>query len=242
MNFPKFSLVIPTRNEVGNLYELIPFTYLFDEVIFVDGSSVDGTPELIQELFPQAILIHQGSTKGKGAAICIGLKNTSKDFVVILDADQPVSLSEVKTMKSIFERDRGLDLIKTSRHLPGGGSSDLTGIRKFGALFFAWLTRKVFRVNWTEMCYGFWGLSKKAIIKLQISDTLLTKKSFYPFNRIPYGLSFEFDQLLFLRCYKLDLNILEIPSYELERQNGESSLFAPFDGLRTLLTILRERF
>ncbi len=236
-----FSVVIPTRNEVGNLTRLSEYVLCFDEVIFVDGNSTDGTREKILELFPEAILIDQDAYKGKGSALCLGLLKVSSEYAIILDADTPVSTEEIRVMKSIFLRDLKLDLVKTSRHLPGGNSSDLTGIRKLGALFFALLTRKLYSVNWTEMVYGFWGIKVSSMASLQLTEILKSKTSRYPFHNIPYGSSFEFDQLVFLKSHKMKFNIIEVPSIELERVNGKSNLFAPFDGLRTLLTIAREK-
>jgi glycosyltransferase involved in cell wall biosynthesis len=242
MNLPKFSVVIPTRNEAGNLSGLVNYIKLFDEIIFIDGASTDGTPEMILKMFPKARLIRQGNKIGKGAALCLGLLNSSGDVTIILDADAPVSVNEVLNMMEIFRNNDSVDLVKTSRHLNGGGSEDLTGIRKVGTLFFASITRFLFRVKWTEMCYGFWGIKNKRLPLLNLLSILNSGRSKYPFQKIPYGSSFEFDQLVFLKSHKLNFSIMEIPSIELERQNGQSNLFAPFDGLRTLLTICRERF
>lgn len=237
-----FSVIIPTRNEISNLPFLKMYLELFDEIIFVDGNSIDGTQKEIHSLFPGATVLSQGDFKGKGSAIILGLMEVSSDYVFILDADAPVDLTEVSKAQEILRLDSDIDLLKTSRHLEFGGSEDLTSIRSIGAKFFAALTRVLFRVTWTEMCYGFWALKSENISRLNIGAVLNTKAGFWPFARIPLAHSFEFDQLLFLKALKSNLRVIEIPSFELIRKNGQSNLYAPLDGMRTLIVILKERF
>lgn len=237
-----FSVVIPTRNEIRNVAFLKPYLELFDQIIFVDGNSIDGTQKEIHALFPDATVLSQGEYRGKGSAIILGLMEVRTDYVFILDADAPVSLIEISNAQTILKMNPGIDLLKTSRHLEFGGSEDLTSIRKFGAKFFAALTRVLFRVSWTEMCYGFWALKSENIHKLNIGALLNTTTGFWPFKRVPLAHSFEFDQFLFLKALKSKLVILETPSFELIRKNGQSNLFAPLDGMRTLVVILKERF
>lgn len=236
-----FSVVIPTRNEVNNLAFLEKYLEFFDQIIFVDGNSTDGTQKEIYSLFPSATILSQEDFKGKGSAIILGLMQVTTDYVFVLDADAPVDLSEILKGQELLRKDPGIDLLKTSRHLEFGGSEDLTSIRSIGAKFFAALTRFLFKVNWTEMCYGFWALKSENLNRLNIGEILKSEVSLWPFSRIPYAHSFEFDQLLFLKALKNDLRVVEIPSFELMRRNGQSSLFAPVDGMRTLIVILKER-
>ena len=236
-----FAVLIPTKNEVRNIPNLVEYIDIFDEVIFVDADSTDGTQESIIRNFPNSKLISQLGYKGKGSALCLGLLEAKSDYVLILDADLPVSLVEVRYLRELCSKNESLDLVKTSRHLLGGGSSDLTIIRNTGAKFFALITRLLFRVQWTEMCYGFWIIKVSRVPELGLLRLLKGPKGLFPFHRIPYGLSFEFDQVIFLRAFKKKFNILEIASSEIERTFGKSNLFAPVDGLRTLLVIFKER-
>ena len=238
----QFSVVIPTRNERRNIPQLNKYLALFQEIIFVDGNSTDGTPDTIEELYPKAKIISQGVFKGKGSAILIGLEHVTGDYVVVLDADAPVSLNEIESVMEFCNKNLDIDLIKGSRHLDSGGSEDLTFIRAIGAKSFALLCRLLFRVDWTEMCYGFWTIKIKSLKSMELQDILKNRCWVFPFEKIPYGQSFEFDQVVFLRALKLNLRICEIPSFELSRKQGKSSLFAPRDGLRTLLVICKEFF
>ena len=228
-------------NELENLRHIAEYLYEFNEVIFVDGNSVDGTVAFISENFPQSKLINQGQLRGKGSAIALGILAAESDYVLLLDADLPISLNEVRSAMTYCDRNPEIDLLKGSRHLKLGGSEDLTLVRNFGAQFFALLTKILFRVNWTEMCYGFWILKREHIEKLKIHEILQSPQSFLNFQGLPYAHSFEFDQVLFLRSHKLQLLIEEIPSFELKRNYGPSKLSALKDGLRTLSVIIIER-
>lgn len=236
-----FALIIPVRNEIQNLPLLPPYLSIVNEVIFVDGGSTDGTVEYIQHHFSNCKLVKQVG-EGKGSALLQGIMAADSTYVIVLDADIPVSLKEVIFMMSLFNRDPDLALIKTSRELEGGGSADLTFIRRLGARGLASVARLLHGVKWTEICYGFWGAKTNEIMNcIQIRMQGRYPRT-YPFNRVPYAMSFEFDQFVFLQAHKNRLSILEISSIERERLNGVTSLRAFHDGLRTLLLLLYERF
>ena len=91
---PSVSIVIPARNEAGNIVDIMARTPQMGsatEMIFVEGHSNDNTfrtieqamdhhPELNCSLFRQ-------SGKGKGDAVRLGFEKASGDILMILDAD-----------------------------------------------------------------------------------------------------------------------------------------------------------
>ena len=93
---PTVSIVIPTRNEKGNIEEAftrIPKLGKWMELIFVDGNSDDGTVEEIKRCtekyghqWHRVLLLHQ-SGKGKGQAVRQGFAECQGDILVILDSD-----------------------------------------------------------------------------------------------------------------------------------------------------------
>ncbi len=233
------ALIIPVRNEFDGLKYILPYKDVADEIIFVDGNSTDGTPEYIKLNFPEAVLIEQKNFKGKGSAIALGLLHVKSTLVMQVDADFPISTQEIQNIKMIMENNPEIKLVKPSRHLPGGGSDDLTKVRLFGAKSLAWLARKLHRVDWTEVCYAMWAIRADSIHHLNIQEKVLNKPGRFDWW-LPYAHGFEFDQYVFFTFLRADLKILEIPTIELERKSGGSSLFAPRDGLRTLWIILKE--
>ncbi len=92
------SLVIPTRNEAGNIEPLLMRIHqavkgIATEVVFVDDST-DNTPEVIrklQEWFPLPIkLIHRPKEmrkNGLGGAVVEGFKATQAKWMCVMDAD-----------------------------------------------------------------------------------------------------------------------------------------------------------
>ncbi len=93
---PSLSIVIPTRNEKGNienaLKRLEQFGEKKTEVIFVEGHSNDGTWEEIQRVLPlykEKFLLKafRQTGKGKNDAVRLGFKEATGELLTILDAD-----------------------------------------------------------------------------------------------------------------------------------------------------------
>lgn len=91
---PSVSLVIPCRNEKGNIENAIrrlPDFNAKTEVLFVEGHSRDGTYEeclRVQAAYPDVdIKVFRQSGKGKGDAVRKGFQEASGDVLLILDAD-----------------------------------------------------------------------------------------------------------------------------------------------------------
>ncbi len=92
---PTLSIVIPARNERGNIeasISRIPDVGTNIEVVFVEGHSDDGTWEEIQRISSVfnhkcAIKCLRQSGRGKADAVRLGLEHCSGDLCVILDAD-----------------------------------------------------------------------------------------------------------------------------------------------------------
>ena len=128
----RLSVIIPTMNEaasVGWVLENLPDTV--DEVIVVDGRSTDETIEVVQTVRPDARIILE-RTPGKGAAIRAGFAAARGDFIVMIDADGSMDPAEIERCVAAL-RDRRtpgaageFDMVKGSRFLRGGGTSDMT--------------------------------------------------------------------------------------------------------------------
>jgi len=92
---PSCSIIIPTKDEKGNIRDAI--TRLPDmgcqvELIFVDGNSVDGTVEEIHAVIAEnpgmdISFITQGDGRGKNDAVRKGFAAAKGDILMILDSD-----------------------------------------------------------------------------------------------------------------------------------------------------------
>src|SRR5689334_368582 len=88
---PSVSVVIPALNEERNLphvFALLPKG--IDEVILVDGGSVDRTVEVARSLYP-SIKVVQQTRSGKGNALACGFAACTSDIIVMIDADGSTS-------------------------------------------------------------------------------------------------------------------------------------------------------
>jgi len=92
---PTVSVIIPARNEAANLphvfRSLPPWV---NEIIVVDGHSVDDTVAVAHELCPQARVITQPG-RGKGDALIAGFVAATGDILVAMDADGSTDGAEI---------------------------------------------------------------------------------------------------------------------------------------------------
>lgn len=96
------TVVVPARNEKGNIESIvrrIPDMGQHTEIIFVEGHSMDGTPEEIRRVaaaYPgRDIKALTQDGEGKADAVRKGFENAQGDVLMILDADLTVSPEEL---------------------------------------------------------------------------------------------------------------------------------------------------
>jgi len=148
------SLVIPTRNEAGNIEPLLMRIHqavkgIATEVVFVDDST-DETPAVIrklQEWFPLPIkLIHrpkEARQNGLGGAVVEGFKATQAKWMCVMDADLQHPPEMIPRLYRQAQKS-GADIVMGSRLAPGGDASSLGFTRNVISHVFAWTTRLTF--------------------------------------------------------------------------------------------------
>lgn len=220
--YPRISVVIPTRNEAQNLHYVLPrIPSIVSEVVLVDGHSTDDTVAVARQLLPTIRIIHQVG-KGKGDALRIGFAACKGDIIVMLDADGSADPGEMQSF--VDPLIHGYDFAKGSRFLKGAGSHDITPLRRLGNHALSQLVNLLFRTHFSDLCYGYNAFWKHCLDSVQIDCD-----------------GFEVETLLNLRMYKAKLDIIEVPSFEHGRIHGESNLRTFRDGWRVLRTIWKER-
>jgi glycosyltransferase involved in cell wall biosynthesis len=218
---PRVSVIIPTRNEARNIQHVLATLPLdIHEVLLVDGASTDGTVEAARALMPDIRVITQPGS-GKGDALAAGLAECTGDIVVMLDADGSADGGEIPRFVDALVA--GADLAKGSRFLDGGGSTDLTRLRRGGNRFLCGIVNLVYRTRYSDLCYGYNAGWTAQLRQLKLDCA-----------------GFEVETVLSIRSAKSRLRITEVPSFESPRLFGESNLRTFRDGWRVLWAIIRE--
>jgi glycosyltransferase involved in cell wall biosynthesis len=210
-------------NEAGNLpYVLNTVPNWVTEIIIVDGRSLDDTERVARTLRPDLRIVQQ-KLHGKGAALRAGLDEAKGDILIVMDADGSMDGSEIGLFRDALIA--GADYVKGSRFGQGGGSVDITKLRRFGdggICFLIWL---LFGAHYTDGTYGFKGLWADQLDYLRIDAD-----------------GFEVELLIDIRAHRAGLKTTEVPCFETHRIHGSSNLNALRDGIRCFQIIVRERF
>lgn len=219
---PTVSLVIPTRNEARNVADVLQrLPDMVDEVVLVDARSADVT-KLMARSTRHDIRIIDEPAAGKGSALRAGLAAAHGDVLVAMDADGSMSPEEIP--RFVHPLTHGFDLAKGSRFIAGGGSLDITPIRRLGNRALVEAANFLLDVRYTDLCYGFFALRRIFLESLDLRST-----------------GFEIETEITVRAQLMGLRIAEVPSVELPRRSGQSNLRAVRDGVRVVRTLVRER-
>lgn len=224
----RVSLVIPCRNEEGNIkkiIERIPEIGSSTELIFVEGNSTDNTYEKIRSLIPlypdKNIRLFRQDGKGKADAVRKGFENASGDIFIILDADMTVAPEDMNKFYDALAGGKGR-FINGTRLVYQMEERAMRRLNKFGNIFFS----KAFS----------WLLSQR------ITDTLCGTKALFreDYLRIAGGRKYfgDFDPFgdfdLLFGASRLNLKIIEIPVRYGERKYGETNISRFRDGMLLL--------
>jgi glycosyltransferase involved in cell wall biosynthesis len=219
---PRISVVIPTLNEAHNLHYVLPYIPAsVHETILVDGRSTDGTVAVAQEILPTIRVLNQ-TGKGKGDALRDGFAACTGDIIVMLDADGSANPKEIPLFVEALLA--GNEFAKGSRFIQGGGSNDITPLRRTGNFFLCTLVNGLFGARFSDLCYGYNAFWNHCLPYLDIDCD-----------------GFEVETLMSLRARRAKLKIVEVPSFEYRRIHGQSNLRTFRDGWRVLRTIVTER-
>jgi len=217
----RVSVVIPALNEGECLPSVLPrLPAWVNEILLVDGASTDDTVAVAQRLCPTVRIIEQQG-RGKGAALRTGLTSASGDIIVMLDADGSTDPAEIPAFVGALLG--GADFAKGSRFLQGGGSTDMTTLRRFGNWGFSVLANVLFRTRFSDITYGY--------------------NAVWAHNR--WALALEVDGwaheiITNIRVARVGLKVVEVASFEHQRVGGAAKLQLVPAGLGILWAMLGE--
>jgi len=102
---PRFSVVVPTWNEAGNLAELAASLAQQErehEWIVADGGSTDGTTQLAERLGARVVR----GTRGRGSQLACGARAAEGEFLLFLHADARIARGALAALAQAFEDPR----------------------------------------------------------------------------------------------------------------------------------------
>jgi len=212
------SIIVPCRNEKGNIEQVIMRTPVFSksiEFIFVEGHSEDGTFEeciRVKKNFPDHnIKVLQQKGTGKADAVREGFTTARGDVLMILDADLTVP---PESMPAFFHA-----LIERKGEFING-SRLVYSMEKEAMQFLNMIANKFFSLAFTYLLGQY------------LKDTLCGTKVLFKedYNRIEEGRSYfgNFDPFgdfdLLFGAAKLHLKIVEIPVHYKARTYGSTQI------------------
>lgn len=213
------SVVIPARNEKGNIEALVQRTPQMGkqtELIFVEGNSTDGTWQEIQrigELYKTTRTLKwvQQEGKGKGDAVRKGFGLATGDILMILDADMTVPPEDLPKFFQAIGSGKGEYINGTRLVYPMEKEAmrtlNLLG-NKFFSLAFSWLLGQRLK---DTLC-GTKVMTRENYVKLAAN-----RAYFGDFD--PFG---DFD--LIFGSAKLNLKFIEVPIRYKARTYGETNI------------------
>ena len=212
------SIVVPARNESGNVEDAILRTPNFGksiELIFIEGGSTDDTWEKIKEMqhkYPDKnIKIGQQDGKGKGNAVRKGFDMATGDILMILDADLTVPPEDLPKFYDALSNGKG-DFINGARLVYPMEKRAMRFLNllgnKFFSMLFSWLLAQPIK---DTLC------GTKVLFKKDY-EKLIANRSFFG-NFDPFG---DFD--LLFGAYKLNLKIIDLPIRYRERLYGDTNI------------------
>lgn len=213
------SVIIPARNEKGNIEALIqrtPQMGRHTELIFIEGNSTDQTWEEIQRLGADYGEVYdikwaQQAGKGKGDAVRKGFSLASGDILMILDADMTVAPEELPKFFNAIASGKG-EYINGSRLVYPMEKEAMRFLNllgnKFFSLAFSWLLGQ----NLKDTLCGTKVISRENYLRLAAN-----RSYFGEFD--PFG---DFD--LIFGSAKLNLKFIEIPIRYRARTYGETNI------------------
>ncbi|MEI8083652.1 MAG: glycosyltransferase family 2 protein [Actinomycetes bacterium] len=226
---PRVSVIVPAKGEAENILEILPYLSGFFEVIVVLSEDDRASAEAAVTALPSARVIHQ-TRKGKGNALACGMAAATGDIIVMLDADGSTDPAEIPGFVGALLA--GADFAKGSRFIQGGGSTDITRLRRAGNWALNFIVNVLFGTRYTDLCYGYNAFWRHCVTEMDLPD---------PVSRRPqWGDGFEIETLINVRIATAGLKIAEVCSFEQDRIFGVSNLNVVRDGLRVLRTIGRE--
>jgi SAM-dependent methyltransferase len=215
---PRVSVVVPARNEAGNIaavFARTPEMGSGTELIFVEGHSSDDTHATIERAIAEhphrSARLFRQSGLGKGDAVRLGFSAATGDILMILDADLTVPPEDLPRFYDALLSGKGefVNGVRLTYPMEGDAMrfANLLG-NKFFSLAFSWLLGQPIKDT----------LCGTKVLRRDAYRAIAANRSYFG-DFDPFG---DFD--LLFGAAKLGLEIVELPIRYRERTYGTTNI------------------
>lgn len=221
-----YSIILPTYNERDNLPLITQFIHdtftdakLNYEIVVVDDSSPDNTLEVaksLQQIFgnDHFQIVSRPGKLGLGTAYSAGLKKSSGQRIILMDADLSHHPKFIPQMINVMDntKDKKVDIVSGTRYARGGGVAGWDTYRKLTSCGANFLATFLLSTGGASDLTGSFRLYERSAIELILPEVKCK------------GYAFQMEILV--RAHKAGLKIGEVPITFVDRIYGESKLGA----------------
>lgn len=225
-----YSIILPTYNERDNLplitqllHDTLTDAKLNYEIVVVDDSSPDNTLEVaksLQQIFGKDHfqIVSRPGKLGLGSAYSAGLKASSGQRIILMDADLSHHPKFIPEMIAVMDdnnpssKKKKMDIVSGTRYRKGGGVAGWDTFRKLTSCGANFLATFLLSTGGASDLTGSFRLYERSAIEL-ILPQVKSK-----------GYAFQMEILV--RAHKAGMEIGEVPITFVDRIYGESKLGA----------------
>jgi len=222
-NHPKYSvsIIVPVRNEEGNIKKIIPSIPKFgqwQEIIFVEGYSLDKTWEKVKDEERKRGNVFAVKQKGKGKAdaVRLGCKKAKGDILIIYDGDRTVDAKDLPKFYDALSSEIG-EFANGCRLVYPMETQAMQTLNKIGNQIFSWLFTWILGQHFKDTLCGTKAFFRKDYLKFKHSKA------------DPFG---DFD--LIFGAIRNNLKVVEIPVRYKGRVYGSTNIHRFRNGLGLL--------
>ncbi|MCL6697180.1 glycosyltransferase family 2 protein [Sphingomonas sp. NSE70-1] len=168
----QLSVVIPTKNEAGNVEPLlerlgVALAGIEWEAIFVDDSSTDGTPELLTRIAQsdrRVRLIRRIGRRGLSSAVVEGALASTTPIVAVIDADLQ---HDEKVLPDLYRAiaDKGHELAIGTRYAANGSTGEWAEDRLKISRFATALASPIMKTRLSDPMSGFFAVRRDILLE-----------------------------------------------------------------------------